>query len=255
MALIDTHSHCAWGIDDGIADQQAFMQLIEMAKQDGISAIIATPHLIPGMHDKADVKRIKQRLQEAQAAADALQMKLYAGAEIMLNAEYMRLFQTQLYLPLGASSYVLVEFDAAWPLGIAAAVEERLYELIVMGLRPLIAHAERYFRKRSELSRIQEWVSMGCVIQVNRTSLLGHGGRIMRRNALALIEQGLAHIVATDAHRVEGKRIERLSDVESFLKKHEGEEIASLLLRENPGRILRDEKLISLPAVKHRFIR
>lgn len=96
---------------------------------------------------------------------------------------------------------------------------------------------------------------MGCVIQVNRTSLLGHGGRIMRRNALALIEQGLAHIVATDAHRVEGKRIERLSDVESFLKKHEGEEIASLLLRENPGRILRDEKLISLPAVKHRFIR
>lgn len=255
MALIDAHSHCAWGIDDGIADQQGFTRLIEMAKQDGIDAIIATPHLIPGMHTEADVKRIRQRLQEAKAAADALQMRLHTGAEIMLNAEYMRLFQAKLYLPLAASSYVLVEFDAAWPLGTAAAVEERLHELIVMGLRPLIAHAERYFRKRSELSRIQEWVSMGCVIQVNRTSLLGHGGRIMRRNALSLIEQGLAHIVATDAHRVEGKRIERLSDVEAFLKKHMGEEKARLLLRENPGRILCDEKLVSLPAARHRFVR
>nr|WP_300957118.1 CpsB/CapC family capsule biosynthesis tyrosine phosphatase [Faecalibaculum rodentium] len=123
-------------------------------------------------------------------------------------------------------------------------------------LVPVIAHVERYFRDGLDEDIVQEWRDAGYVIQVNRTSLLGMHGKTIEKNAWKLVDQGLADVVATDTHQTEGPRITQLSDVYDEIARRNGEEVADLLLVENPARILRDKPVVDVPATrrKKRFL-
>lgn len=81
-------------------------------------------------------------------------------------------------------------------------------------------------------------------------------GKTIQKNAWRLVDQGLADVVATDTHRTDGSRITRLSDVYDEITSRNGEEVAELLLVENPGRILRDKPVLEVPATrrKKRFL-
>lgn len=45
--------------------------------------------------------------------------------------------------------------------------------MILRGYIPIIAHIERYFHDGIDLDYVQYLKSLGCLIQVNTTSLLG----------------------------------------------------------------------------------
>lgn len=70
------------------------------------------------------------------------------------------------------------------------------------------------------------------------------------------MDQGLADVVATDTHQTEGSRITQLSDVYDEIARRNGEDVADLLLVENPARILRDKPVVDVPATrrKKRFL-
>ena len=123
-------------------------------------------------------------------------------------------------------------------------------------LVPVIAHVERYFRNGLDEEVVEDWRDAGYVIQVNRTSLLGMHGKTIQKNAWKLVDQGLAHVVATDTHQTDGPRITRLSDVYAEIARRNGEEVADLLLVENPARILRDKPVLDVPVTrrKKRFL-
>ena len=253
MQFIDIHNHCTWGIDDGIQTLEECKELFEQAKEDGITSIIATPHFIPGRQVEAEIQEIKERMNKANALSKQYGINIYFGSEVMLNYDFLDMIENRWFYTLAESKYLLCEFNVREKLGNSQDVEDRLYELIIRGYVPVVAHVERYFRDGLNIERVYKWINMGCKIQVNRTSLLGNHGKQIQKNAFELIKNKMVHVVATDAHRAQGTRICKLSDVYEILKKRCGKENADLLLYQNPVHILKDEKLEEMKEFKKTF--
>jgi len=115
------------------------------------------------------------------------------------------------------------------------------------GKKVLIAHPERYFddvREGVETCRL--WVEMGCFLQINRTSLLGVHGVYAEKIADKLIKQGLAHVIATDAHEGEGIRVCRLDDIYFIVKKKYGQDIADMLFHTNPELLINNVPMVPI---------
>ena len=70
-------------------------------------------------------------------------------------------------------------------------------------------------------------------MQVTAQSLTGLFGSTARKFAERLIERGLVHFIASDAHDTE-YRTPKLDEAFDWLKSHYGEEYARLVLIDNP---------------------
>jgi protein-tyrosine phosphatase len=86
-------------------------------------------------------------------------------------------------------------------------IDDAVYELSRMGVNCLIAHPERYFdNEKQAVDTCKKWKALGCHFQINRTSLMGTHGSRADKISWRLVEEGFAHIVASDAHQGEGRR-------------------------------------------------
>ena len=254
MNFIDIHNHTAWEIDDGMPTKEDAIKTLENAKKDGIAAIISTPHFVPATQDETDFNKMNERIQELKELAKAYDITVYSGSEVFLNHEYLDMIDNKQFNTLAESHYILVEFDVRRNMDHIDYAEDYLYELIVRDYVPIVAHVERYFPKGIDLERVQSWVDMGCYVQINRTSILGTHGDVCRKNAEKLLSNGMAHVIASDAHRSEGHRITKLSDVYEYVEKEYGKLNAQLLLRDNPYHIVHDEKLEDMQVTKKKSL-
>lgn len=238
MNFVDLHSHVTWNVDDGIETKEDSRIALRMAEKDGIRHLVLTPHFIPGRFKQEDYDEITEVMEECIGLAEALGIHAYKGCEMFLNEDYMDMLDRHLFHSINHTKYLLAEFDVRKEMNRNDTAEDKLYEINLRGYVPVIAHVERYFHDDIDLDRVAEWVDMGYVIQVNRTSILGMNGNSAKANAIKLIENNLAHVVSTDTHRISGSRIEKMSDVYEYLKKEYGKENADLLCFENGMNIL-----------------
>lgn len=236
--FIDLHSHIAWGIDDGIENKENSIEALKMANQDGIVGICSTPHIVPGKIDEMAFKTILQRQYSLLKLAQNFNIFVYSGAEMMMNIDFMDAINQDLYLTLNESRYILVEFDLRWDIHFMPYIFEYLEELVFRSFVPVIAHIERYFPEDLDLDLIDQFLDIGCLLQSNRTSLLGYHGKNIQKNAMKLLENKKIHLICSDAHRSTGRRIERLSDVYQVIKQKFGVHNANLLCFYNPYSIL-----------------
>lgn len=241
MEFIDIHGHYAWGIDDGIQDQLSSIQALQIARDNHITTIAATPHVVPGMHTSIDIERFKKRIHEFKKIAFNNDICVVEGCELFLNHDYLSAIQQGIIIPYENTNYVLVEFDVRHELGEEYEVEDRLYEISRYGYRIVIAHVERYFKDDIDLERIKDLIDSGYVIQINATSLLGYHGKTIQKNAYALLNKGLVHIIASDTHRSEGRRIPCLQMVYDVLAKKYDDQTLKTLMFDNPRHVLNNE--------------
>lgn len=171
----------------------------------------------------------------------------------MMNSEFIDYIDEGLYPTMNGTKYLLVEFNVLKDIHQIPWHQESLYECVVRGYRPVIAHIERYFKDGLDWDLIQEWQENGYVLQINRTSLLGLSGSNAQKNAWKLLEKGVGHLVCTDTHRASGSRIECLSDVYNQLINKIGEENAHLLCYKNPQSILMGDEVKDLEIRKRKF--
>lgn len=254
MQFIDIHGHYAWDIDDGIQTKEDAIKALELAKTNNITTIVATPHVIPGTHTKEDIEHIKERIEEFKQLAKNNHIEVYQGCELFLNHDCIQSLQNSLYIPFENTSYLLVEFDVRKELGSQDEVEDYLYEIEVLGYTPIIAHVERYFKDELDIDRISDLVESGYVIQVNASSLLGVHGKTVKNNAYRLIDEGLAHVIATDTHRCEGHRTPRMQETFEILSKSYDYQVLKTLMFDNPQHILRNEEVKDIE-IKKSFLK
>ena len=241
MSFIDLHCHMAWDIDDGIDSREEAEKALQQAKADGIVTLAVTPHFIPGAQKEADVREMNQRIRELKELGKGYGVTIYSGCEMFLNDSYLDMIDGKYYNTINEGRYLLCEFDVRKDIEKNSYADEQLDELSIRGLTPMIAHVERYFHKDVDVHRVKEWVNSGYVIQMNRTSLLGMHGSQIQKNARQLLREGLVHTAASDAHRAQGNRICKLSDVYQEIEKEAGQQAAELLCKINPRHILSDE--------------
>lgn len=234
--MIDLHSHILPELDDGSQSLEESLAMARMAVQSGVTVMVATPHC---MDDRAQQVYAAWRLLREALRDTEIPLKLYLGMEIFGTADTVRLLRAGRLFPLNGSQYPLIEFSFR-----STGEEETqiLYQVLRAGYRPLVAHPERYGYVRENPELINLWTKMGCLLQINRGSLLGRFGPGAQRMAAELVERGFVTAVATDAHspRV---RTPWMKDTQTLLSQEYSPQLARNLLLQNPQHILRNEPL------------
>ena len=140
---------------------------------------------------------------------------------------------------LNRTRYLLVEFPR---LVLAVTVEQALRRVVELGLVPVLAHPERYVCCR--VVTAAQWKSIGALLQVDGPTLVSTRGRGER--ARRLVVAGLADLLAADNHGDERS----LRPVRTELLRKSGLTQATLLLQENPARILEDREVTAVPPME-----
>lgn len=196
--MIDLHSHILPGLDDGPRGLPESLDVARAAVADGIEVIAATPHVRDDYPTTADAMERAVAELEAALSAEGIALAVLTGGEIALDRlreldpEELRRFSLA-----GSGAYLLLEFPYyGWPLGL----EETVFRLAAGGLRPVLAHPERSGELEGALERLRPAVEAGALVQLTAASLDGRLGRGARRRSLELLDSGLAHLIASDAH-------------------------------------------------------
>ena len=196
--MIDLHSHILPGLDDGSRTVEDARALARRAAEDGVKAIAATPHVRSDYPTRPeDMEHGVARLRE-DFVEQGIDVEVLPGGEIdlvmlgSLDDDDLRRFSLA-----RSGRYLLLEFPySGWPSGL----EETVYGLGLRGFLAILAHPERNREVQSGPSRLAEAVRVGALVQLTAASLDGRIGRSSQRAAERLLDAGLAHVLASDAH-------------------------------------------------------
>ncbi len=112
-----------------------------------------------------------------------------------------------------------------------------LRNVLNVGIRPVFAHIERYPALAKDLNTVREMRTAGIRIQLDAASVLGKFGLLCRLRSLKLLSEGLADIVASDAHGIE-KRPILLKQAFEVIREKYTEDYAEKLFWSNPAELL-----------------
>ncbi len=232
---IDLHCHWVAGIDDGARTAEEGLELLRRLKRLGYGQVIGTPHMRPGLfdNDRQDiVSSYEQMLPLVRSQGDAVPQVGLSSEHYFDDLVFGRLMGGEA-LPYPGQKAVLIEFAAQ---ALPARLPDRLFDLRRKGLRPVVAHPERYAPvvRRPEL--MEDLVDRGTVLLMDVGALAGKYGRASRKCAEQLLEAGLYYAVCSDAHRPED--VDEIAEGIARLKALEGEEEARFLLEEGPRAVL-----------------
>ncbi|QHW34308.1 tyrosine protein phosphatase [Paenibacillus rhizovicinus] len=196
--MIDMHCHLLPGLDDGPDHLEEAVNLARCAASEGVTAIIATPHYRRGVYE-TDAGQVRQA---AEHLSDELRRRripllVQAGQEIRVYDEMVADLEAGRLLPLGNSSYVLLELPSA---RIPLRIEDTLHELRIAGWTPIIAHPERNAQIAADPDQLVRLAGFGAAAQLTSHSLTGRFGKAIKAAALELCRRNLVHTIASDAH-------------------------------------------------------
>lgn len=245
--MIDLHSHILYGIDDGAKDEGMTLNMLRQAEEDGISTIVATPHFVVGANNYTR-ESLLARFNDVTCLIDEknINVKLFLGNELFLDEYIFDAVENKESYTLAGTSYLLLELPMS---GKSLWTEKVLYQFIERGYKPILAHPERYIEVLKNPGLLVPLIEMGCLMQINSSSINGVHGSEIKKMAKFMLENGMAHIVSSDGHS-DKRRNAKLSAAYETVLKIVGREKADNLFSINPNKILCDE-MIEISVPKH----
>lgn len=248
FAIADLHSHLVPGVDDGSRSIEDTLEGVERMTRVGMRKIITTPHIDASLvRDRAAYAKHMDAVDRAwdEVRHDVTErfpeVDFRRGHEIMLDVPDPDLDDPR--MRLAGTSFVLLE----WPrLQLPPGTVEVLSRLRMSGIRPIVAHPERYVGFDRELELVSEWKRVGAYLQMNYGSFVGRYGPEARTLAFRLLRRGWVDYVSTDFHGRPHLKLYRREAAELFGEMG-GQEQLSLLSVTNPQRIFRDEEPLPVP--------
>ena len=235
--FVDLHCHYVPAVDDGVRTLEEGVQLCRALASIGYEKVVATPHIRTAMFPNTRDGLTREFERFVELTADVSEMpELGLGAEHFCDDVFWRLFETDGTIPYPGQKATLVEFPTT---SIPINVEQRFFMMNVRGVRPVLAHPERYqplFRKTEPIRRSLE---IGVVALLDLMSLVGKYGRRPRKTAERMLQEGVYHAACSDCHRPGD--VEKVEKAIERLRKLVGDEQARLMLNEHPRQILAGE--------------
>ncbi|MEY4578389.1 MAG: hypothetical protein RL701_3092 [Pseudomonadota bacterium] len=234
LARCDLHCHYLPAVDDGVRTAQDGVALCRGLAALGYSTVVATPHMRPGMFDneKPQLMAAFAAFSKEHAALDGMP-ELGLAAEHFCDDVFFARFEAGATLPYPGGHAALIEFaPERLPLGLT----ERFFRLQVRGVRPVIAHPERYMPVWKSSDALGALVERGALALLDVMALVSKYGRKPQRTAEELLESDLYFAACTDSHSVED--LEHVERGIERLTRLVGAEHAHALLSEHPRQIL-----------------
>ena len=278
--MFDIHSHIIYHIDDGSRTPEESLELIRQDVEQGAHAIIATPHYyVQYPTDPARIRAKLATIQEAlgigeqstahptpgsteyaahltpgstqtvaqptpsasEANASALDVRLYAGNEVLWFDSMTERLQSGEILTLADSHYTLIEF---YPEESYQTILRAIRNVRNAGYRPIIAHAERF--KAMQEHGLAEVRDLGAYVQLSTEPLSHKGLSGLFDRETKFIQKALrnqeADFLGTDMHRTD-RRPPVLRDAIDWIERNLDADYADAVLQGNAEAILRDEEI------------
>jgi tyrosine-protein phosphatase YwqE len=194
------HNHLLPGIDDGAQSMDHTIGMLIKFIELGYKKIVFTPHVMQDCYPNTP-EIIQSKLDDVRHELDKLGLDIIveASAEYNIEDSFWDKIKLDNLLAL-PGNYILFEYSFfSKPL----QTEKYIFELIVKGFKPIIAHFERYPYYFNQPEIIKEYREKGVLIQLNLLSIVGHYGPEVQKQAHRMIDNGWVDFVATDCHRIE----------------------------------------------------
>ncbi len=238
MQLIDFHAHVLPGIDDGASNIEEARAILLSQKAQGIQTVVATPHYskhssITKFTEERDaaLRLVEQEIQdEIPRIVPAAEVELYYGLSKRRNLQR---------LCIQGTNYILVEppmeYWNSW-------VYEEIYALSIQhGLRPIIAHLDRYVLDKKNSKHIEKILKMEVLIQINAGALFSFFGRRTVKN---FWKHDAITVLGSDCHDMAERKCE-LQKACLFFQKMFGEKALRSII-ENSNKILENEPVFRM---------
>ncbi len=252
--MIDIHCHILPGVDDGPKTLDDALKMAELAVEEGITEIIATPHHLNGAYENTKetiIDRVNQFNEELQAAN--IPLVVLQGQETRIHGEMVKSIADGDILTLtDDNKYVFIELPSNH---VPRYTSQLIYDLQLNRLTPIIVHPERNSEIIETPDLLYKLVKNGALTQVTASSITGHFGKKIKKFSNELIKHKLIHFVASDAHNTSSRSF-RLREAMETVEKQFGtshryffQENAELLVRgshvytEPPERVVRKKFL------------
>lgn len=244
LLMLDLHCHMLPGIDDGAVDLEMALAMARMAVADGIHTVACSPHIYPGLYEN-DATGIRAAVRALQVELDAhgIALRLLDGADVHLEPGLASAVRSGRVPTLAGSRYLLLEppHHVAPP-----RLEETVFDLLVDGLVPVITHPERLTWIEDQYPVFERLVKGGAWMQLTAGSLTGRFGRRPQYWAERMLDEGLAHVLATDAHHPR-RRPPLLAEGRTAAAARVGEREAEHLVVTRPLGIIQDSSPERMP--------
>lgn len=241
--MIDMHTHILPGVDDGAENMEMAIDMIRHSVEYGTEEILLTPHgNIMGEYENNGIRKLKEQYSQLQQVLkkEKIDVKLHLGMEVFGTYDIDEKIRKSEVLPIENSQYMLVEFSFEEDVEYMFMI---LQKIRGQGLKPIIAHPERYSEIKRNPAIVYEWNRMNYGIQINKDSLSGKFGKREERVAFMLLDSNLVQIIASDCHDCYNRK-SGLRNIYEYIKENYSEGYAELLMKINPSRVLKDEKLL-----------
>ena len=227
--MIDIHCHILPDIDDGPKTFDQSVAMARMAAEDGITAIVATPHLNEKLYDPNEISRRVSWLNHL-LRTDNIPVLIMAGADVsvMFKPGQMEGFT------INTTDYVLVEFPHNH---LPRNADEILLQFVVNGFKPIITHPERNPSISAQPHLLNQILGDNIYVQITSGSLTGEFGREAQQCAEHLLRAGLVDVIATDAHSTTYRKPKLASGMQAA-EAIVGLEMAKRMVFGNPLKII-----------------
>lgn len=245
--MIDLHCHVLPDVDDGSPDMEHSLEMGRMAVNDGITIQACTPHIFPGVYHNSGPD-IRLRVEQLQAALDeaAIPLTLVVGADVHMTPGLVGKLRSGEALTLHDSRYVLIETPHHI---LPPRTEDCFFDLLAAGFVPILTHPERMSWIDRDYALIQRLVRAGVWMQLTAGALLGRFGGRPRYWSERMLDEGMFHFVATDAHSTDG-RPPFLREAFDRLCERIGEAEALNFVLHRPCGILEDRPVSEMPRTR-----
>jgi protein-tyrosine phosphatase len=234
MGYVDLHAHFLPALDDGSPDLDTSLAMLRGLADIGYERVTATPHQYAHRYlpERAAIDAAFATV-SARARAASIPLALSLAAENMWDEVFHGRWGDGSFPRYDGGTAFLFELRPNEP---PVNFEPMLFQLQLKGYRPVMAHPERYAVFWDDPERLERIAAAGCALLVDLGALTGYHGRHQMKAGRKLVESGLAHAVASDAHGLHDVEVAR-EGIE-WIRKKLGLDAVTRLCDENPRRIL-----------------
>jgi protein-tyrosine phosphatase len=222
-------------MDDGPGSVDESLAMCRVAARDGIRTVVAVPHTLNGVHYN-DGEAILKAVEELNSAVEAagIPLKVLPGSDVRVDPRVPEMIRDGRVMSIGnRGKAVMLEFPDYFLAEPMCRFVEALSE---KGILAVVSHPERC-AQFGDLSLVRRMVDSGAVIQITAMSLTGEFGQEVRRRTQLLLEEGLVHVISSDAHSPR-RRPPILSRAVDAASTWVGAEQACAMVTENPAAVI-----------------
>lgn len=188
--MIDIHSHILSLVDDGSSSVDMSLDMLDEAYRDGTKEIVLTPHLAYAYGFENPNYKIKELFGQFKDIVEdvGIPIKMYLGCEFLYRSHesFERHFED--ITTLNDTKYLLMEFyfDVE-----EEVILEAVQDVLDKGYIPVVAHPERFEAIQINPDIAVEIVNRGGYLQMNKGSILGDYGSLVKETVKNLLENKL----------------------------------------------------------------